>query len=70
MENEVVKKRGFGSMDREKLLAICSRGGKSVAPEKRTFSNHEKAVEAGHKGAKVRIANMWAKKAHLLGRAE
>ena len=45
--------RGFASMDRAKQREIASKGGKSVAPEARSFSqNRELAAEAGRKGGK------------------
>jgi uncharacterized protein len=45
--------RGFASMDRERQREIASKGGKSVAPESRSFSqNRELAAEAGRKGGK------------------
>jgi general stress protein YciG len=45
--------RGFASMDRERQRQIASKGGKSVAPEARSFSqNRELAAEAGRKGGK------------------
>ena len=44
-------KRGFASMDPEKQRAIASKGGSSVPPEKRPFSqSHQLAAEAGRKG--------------------
>jgi len=52
---EIVKKqkRGFGSMDVEKQRAIARKGGESVPPEKRSFSqNTELAAQAGRKGGK------------------
>ncbi len=43
--------RGFASMDPAKQRAIASKGGKSVPPEKRSFSqNHILAAQAGRKG--------------------
>lgn len=43
--------RGFASMDREKQRAIASKGGQSVPPEKRSFSqDRQLAAEAGRKG--------------------
>jgi general stress protein YciG len=43
--------RGFASMDEEKQREIARKGGRSVAPEDRSFSkNHELAAEAGRKG--------------------
>ena len=45
--------RGFASMDRERQREIASKGGKSVAPEDRSFSqNRELAAEAGRKGGR------------------
>jgi general stress protein YciG len=47
------QKRGFGSMDAEKQRAIARKGGESVPPEKRSFSqNTELAAQAGSKGGK------------------
>ncbi|KRE11448.1 stress-induced protein [Bosea sp. Root483D1] len=44
-------KRGFGSMDDDKQRDIASKGGQSVADEKRSFSqDRELASEAGRKG--------------------
>jgi general stress protein YciG len=43
--------RGFASMDREKQRAIASKGGQSVPPEKRSFSQDPHlAAQAGRKG--------------------
>lgn len=43
--------RGFASMDKAKQRKIASKGGSSVPPEKRPFSqNHKLAAEAGRKG--------------------
>ena len=43
--------RGFASMDREKQRAIASKGGQSVPPEKRSFSQDPQlAAQAGRKG--------------------
>jgi general stress protein YciG len=45
--------RGFASMDPERQRQIASKGGKSVAPEARSFSqNRELAAEAGRKGGR------------------
>lgn len=45
------KLRGFASMDRDKQRAIASKGGQSVPPEKRGFSQDRLlAAEAGRKG--------------------
>ena len=44
-------KRGFASMDEQKQKDVASKGGKSVAPEDRSFSkDSELAPEAGRKG--------------------
>ncbi len=46
-------KRGFASMDPEKQREIARKGGISVPPEKRPFSqNRQLAAEAGRKGGK------------------
>jgi hypothetical protein len=43
--------RGFASMDRAKQREIASKGGQSVPPEKRSFSqDRQLAAEAGRKG--------------------
>ncbi len=43
--------RGFASMDEAKQRAIASKGGQSVPPEKRSFSqNPDLAAQAGRKG--------------------
>jgi general stress protein YciG len=43
--------RGFASMDRDKQRAIASKGGQSVPPEKRSFSqDRQLAAAAGRKG--------------------
>jgi general stress protein YciG len=45
------EKRGFAAMDPERQRQIASKGGKSVPPEKRSFSqNPEMAAAAGRKG--------------------
>jgi uncharacterized protein len=44
-------KRGFASMSPEKQREIASKGGQSVPPSKRSFSqNRELASQAGRKG--------------------
>ncbi len=50
--NEVKKeKRGFAAMSPERQKLIASKGGRSVPPEKRSFSqNPEMAAAAGRKG--------------------
>jgi len=51
MENTAKSKRGFASMDPERRREIARMGGKSVPPEKRSFSqNAGLAVQAGRKG--------------------
>jgi general stress protein YciG len=43
--------RGFAAMDQHKQRAIARKGGESVPPEKRSFSqNRELAAAAGRKG--------------------
>jgi general stress protein YciG len=43
--------RGFAAMDERKQREIASKGGKSVSPEDRSFSqDRELASEAGRKG--------------------
>jgi general stress protein YciG len=59
-------KRGFATMSPERLRELGSMGGKACPASARTFSNREKAVEAGKKGAAARIANMWKAKQNLL----
>jgi uncharacterized protein len=50
-EQKGTSNRGFASMDREKQRAIASKGGQSVPPEKRSFSQDpELAAKAGRKG--------------------
>ena len=47
-------KRGFAGMTPEKRREIAIKGGKSVPPEKRAFSqNKALAAKAGSKGGKV-----------------
>jgi general stress protein YciG len=54
-ETPVRGKRGFGSMDTEKRRLAQSKGGASVAREKRHFAaNPEKAREAGRKGGQAK----------------
>lgn len=44
-------RRGFASMDPERVREIASMGGKATAPEKRSFSrSRELAAVAGRKG--------------------
>lgn len=45
--------RGFAAMPADEVKAICSKGGLSVPPEKRSFSqNRELAAAAGRKGGR------------------
>jgi uncharacterized protein len=47
-------KRGFAAMDPERRREIARRGGSSVPPEKRSFSqNKELAATAGTKGGTI-----------------
>ena len=51
MEKSAKSKRGFASMDPERRREIARLGGKSVPPEKRSFSqNASLAARAGRKG--------------------
>ena len=46
--------RGFGSMSKDRLLELSRKGGQSVAPEKRSFSQDANlAIEAGRKGGQA-----------------
>src|SRR5690349_9950238 len=50
-EQKGTSNRGFASMDRAKQRAIASKGGQSVPPEKRSFSQDPQlAAQAGRKG--------------------
>jgi general stress protein YciG len=50
-EHKGTSNRGFASMDQAKQRAIASKGGQSVPPEKRSFSQDPAlAAEAGRKG--------------------
>ncbi len=50
-------KRGFASMDEARQREIARKGGESVPPEKRSFSqNRELAAESGRKGGHA-VAN-------------
>jgi len=60
------KEVGFAIMKVERQREIASMGGKACPAEKRTFSNREKASEAGKKGGAARVAKLWAAKKHLL----
>lgn len=53
MPKQEKSRRGFASMDRERLKEIASKGGHGVPPEKRSFSkNRALASQAGKKGGK------------------
>lgn len=60
------KETGFALLPVSRQKEIASMGGKACPASARTFSNREKAVEAGKKGAAVRTANLWKAKQHLL----
>lgn len=50
--------RGFASMDQQKQREIASKGGQSVPPEKRSFSQDPQlAAEAGRKGGQASGGN-------------
>jgi uncharacterized protein len=50
-ERKGTSQRGFASMDQAKQRAIASKGGQSVPPEKRSFSQDPSlAAQAGRKG--------------------
>jgi len=50
-ERKGTSNRGFASMDQAKQRAIASKGGQSVPPEKRSFSQDPSlAAQAGRKG--------------------
>src|SRR6195256_26868 len=50
-ERKGTSNRGFASMDQAKQRAIASKGGQSVPPEKRSFSQDPRlAAQAGRKG--------------------
>lgn len=54
-------KRGFASMSEAKKHEICSLGGKSIPPEKRSFSvNRQLASKAGRKGGLSRRRKKFA----------
>jgi general stress protein YciG len=53
MEQAVKVKRGFASMDPEKLREIARKAGRRVPAERRNFSpNTEFAAQTGRKGGK------------------
>jgi uncharacterized protein len=54
MNTKTKKPMGFAAMDRAKLLAICSQGGRAVKAQNRSFSlNRDLAARAGTKGGKA-----------------
>jgi len=63
------QKKGFACISPERRREIASMGGKSVPPEKRTYSiDPSKAAEAGAKGGIGRAKSAWERKKHLLDR--
>lgn len=55
VQNQSPSRRGFAGMDQARQREIASKGGQSVPPEKRSFSqNPELAAEAGRKGGEHR----------------
>ena len=53
-EIKVKKPRGFAAMDPDMQREIARKGGKSLPPEKRSFSqNRDLAATAGSKGGKA-----------------
>jgi general stress protein YciG len=57
---------GFATMKVARHREIASMGGKACPASARTFSNPQKASEAGRKGVEAKRAKAWAAKAHLL----
>jgi len=57
---------GFATMKVARHREIASMGGKACPASARTFSDPQKASEAGRKGVEVKRAKAWAAKAHLL----
>ena len=63
------QKKGFACISPERRREIASMGGKSVPPEKRTYSiDKSKAAEAGVKGGIGRAKSAWERKKQLLDR--
>jgi len=55
---EIAKPRGFAAMSPEVHREIASRGGSSLAPEQRSFSQDPKLAQAaGRKGGKISGGN-------------
>lgn len=59
---------GFATMKVARQREIASMGGQACPASARTFSNPQKAAEAGRKGVEVKRLKAWAAKQHLLGR--
>lgn len=60
------RETGFAIMKQSRQREIASMGGKACPAEKRTFSDREKAVEAGKKGGLARSKKLWDAKWSLL----
>jgi len=60
------KETGFALMKVARQREIASMGGKACPASARSFSNREKAAEAGRKGVEVKRVKAWAAKQHLL----
>ena len=60
------KEIGFAIMKQSRQREIASMGGKACPAEKRTFSNREKAIEAGKKGGLARSKKLWDAKWGLI----
>jgi general stress protein YciG len=53
-----VSKRGFASLDPDRQREIARKGGASVPPEKRSFSqDRQLAADAGRKGGEISRSN-------------
>jgi general stress protein YciG len=57
---------GFALMTVRRQREIASMGGRACPASARTFSDPQKASEAGRRGVEVKRAKAWAAKAHLL----
>lgn len=65
MTDEMKPKRkgGFGSMSPERLKEVSSKGGSSVAPDKRTFAKDPvAAADAGRAGGRAKARRRLEKK--------
>ena len=60
------KETGFALMTVARQREIASMGGKACPASARTFSDPQKASDAGRKGVEAKRAKAWAAKAHLL----